>query len=146
MPSMKHYLEQKIVVKVNLTSTFLGCWSCLAHYLPFLFPAITILFQQLLTLEARFTMPNISSCGPTISIFIVFLQKGEKFKDKTSYRTLNLFHGQTVLNLVRDNKHGRIRKPGAQTCPTLCISVIKLVPSPSKYSPFLDLTMSTMQK
>ena len=77
---------------------------------------------------------------------IVFLRKGQKFKNNTSFLSLNLFNGQTTLNLVRDNKHGRIRKPRARTRPTLCMSVIKLVPSPPEHSPFLDMTISTMQK
>ena len=38
------------------------------------------------------------------------------------------------------------QKPRARTCPTLHMSVIKLVPSPSEQSPFLDMTILTMQK
>ena len=73
----------------------------------------------------------------------MFLQKGQKFKDKASFLTLNLFHGQTILNLVCDNKHGQIRKPRARTCPTLCMSMIKLVPSPSDHIVFVARTLVT---
>ena len=80
------------------------------------------------------------------NILRMFLRTGQKFKDKASLLTLNLFNGQTTLNLVRDNKYGRIRKPRARTHTTLRMSVIKLVLSPSEDSPFLDITISTMQK
>ena len=59
------------------------------------------------------------------------MRTGQKFKDKTSLLTLNLFNGQTGItditpNLVRDNKHGRRI---ARTRPTLRMF---LVPSPSE--------------
>ena len=72
----------------------------------------------------------------------LFLQKGQNFKDKSSFLTVNLFNGQKTLNLVRDNKDGQIRKPRARTHPTLRMSVVKLVPSPSEHSHFLDMTIA----
>lgn len=66
----------------------------------------------------------------------MFLRTGKKFKDKTSLLTLNLFNGQATLNLIRDNKHGQIRKPRVRTRTTLRMSVIKLVLSPSEHSVF----------
>ena len=62
----------------------------------------------------------------------MFLRKGQKFKDKTSFFTLNLFNGPTTLNLVRDNKHGRITKTSCSNWPTAHVRVNLLVPSPSE--------------
>ena len=59
-------------------------------------------------------MPESQSDLHWIHRFSAVLAKGSKFKDKTSFLTLNLCNGPTTLNLVRDNKHGRIRKPCAR--------------------------------
>ena len=62
-------------------------------------------------ISGRWHVPWLTLLGESY----LFLRKGQKFKDKTSFFTLNLFNGPTTLNLVRDNKHGRITKPSART-------------------------------
>ena len=46
--------------------------------------------------------------------------------------------------LFRSKKHSR-RKPRARSGPTLRVSVIKVVSSPSEHSPFLDMTINNQQ-